>query len=160
MKRIAQTGMFIALFVGLTIGIIAIGAIVTQISGQTSTTTVTNDQFTMSNTSCVDVTTNCILSLTSVSNVTAGTAGINPIDSGNYSICRVNAPAGMFDGVVVSGDASIDVLNGLTLNTTYTGINCDYIGGATTRSLISYIPLLAVVALLVFTIAIGGLGKA
>jgi len=155
MKKVAQTGMFIALFVGLVIGVIAIGAMVTQITQQTSTTTVTDNQFTMSNTSCVDLTNNCILSLTTIENQT----GIGTITSGNYSICSVNAPLSRYDGVLVSGDASVDLANGQTLNATYTEISCDYIGGTTTRSLVSYIPLLAVVALLVFTIVIGGLSK-
>lgn len=154
-KHIGQTGLFITLFIGVVIGVIAISAIYTQITTQTSTSTVTDDQFTMDNTSCVDLTTNCILSLTSIENAT----GTEVIGAGNYSICRVNAPQSRYDGVLVSADASIDRYNGQTMNSTYVGSDCSYISGGTARNLISYIPLLIIVALLVMVIAVSGLSK-
>ena len=155
--KYGQTGLWVSLFVGIIIALIAISAINTQITGQLSSTTVTDDVFTFSNTTCIDLTTQCIDSISSVENGT----GSNVIGAGNYSLCNANAPGGMRDGIQIPGDTYIDNLfaGSTTVNATYSQIQCDAITGSTTRTILAYIPLLAVLALLVFVIAIGGLGK-
>lgn len=147
MNKIAQTSIFIVILVSVLIGVIAVSIVSSQINRQTAYTTITDDQFTMSNTSCVDVTANCISSLTSVENVT----GSVTIGSGNYSICNVNAPSTRYDGILVSGDAYVDSnFNGLTLNSTYVEEACDSIQGGITRTIVPYFVILMAVVLLVF----------
>jgi len=132
----------IGIGVVLIIGVIIASIMYSQVDNQTSQTTVTDDQFTASNSSCVDITDKCIYSVTSVENGT----GSYTVTSGNYSTCKVNSGLRWDDGLLVSDD----LVNGQTLNATYTEIDCGYISSGLTRTIVNYLPVLLAVALLIF----------
>lgn len=125
----------------LVLGIIALMSITVGwdlVQSQTNTSTVNEDLFTAINGTCVDVTENCIVSLTAVHN-TSGTL----IGSGNYSLCAVESGAGRYDGILLTNPTY-----GLSLNATYIESSCQRVTG-TSGTILNYIPLLMAVVLLV-----------
>ena len=147
MKNKAQmSGMMTTILVTVIVGVIAAAIVATQIASQTSSTTITDDQFVMSNTTCVDLTDNCITSITSIENSTS----VETIGSGNYTLCRVSAPVTRFDGVLVSGDTSIDAYNGDTKNATYVETACNSLQGGLVRTIAPFFVVLMAVILLMF----------
>lgn len=146
MRRKGQMNAMLALSIGLILGVVILGVVFSFISDQTSTSTITADQFTASNESCVQVTSNCITTLTNVYNAT--TPG--PIEAGgNYSICTVG---GALSGLYLNpadSQGNIDN-NGYTANATYNERSCGFITSGTTRTLVTLIPLLLAIVALVF----------
>jgi len=139
-KKYAQAGPWILILVVSVIGLVALQVMYTLITNQTDTTAITDDQFTGSNTSCVDVTDNCILSLTSVENSTT------VLGAGNYSLCTVNSGTTRYDDGILLDDAEF---NGYTLNATYTEVDCNHVTGLTAL-VVNNVPILVAVALLIF----------
>ena len=131
----------IVLTVALIIGIISLSIGWQTIQDKTLTTAITDDQFSASNSTCVEITDNCVLSITSIENATI------PIGSGNYSLCNVDAPSQSDDGVLFTVGVG-DEYNGETLNVTYTEVDCSRITG-TTATIINYTPVLWALGLLV-----------
>jgi len=139
MKKYNQAAMWTAILIVLVIGLVALQIMYTSISNQTSETTITDDQFVGSNTTCVDLTDQCILSLTSIEN------GTVVVDAGNYSLCEANSGGKYSDGILLD-DAEF---NGYTLNATYTEVNCGHLTGLT-AVVVNNVPILVAIALLVF----------
>lgn len=137
----AQTAMWVTIMIVSIIGIVSLQIMYTSIKDQTTTTAITDDQFTGSNTSCVQITEECILSLSSVENAT----GSVTIGAGNYSLCYSDSSGDYADGIELD-DAEY---NGMTLNATYTEVNCGYITGLTAL-VVNNLPIIFGVAILVF----------
>jgi hypothetical protein len=134
-----------ALFIPLLIALIVISIVIPLIGNKISTTTVTNDQFTASNTTCVQINTDyCIASLTSVANST----GTTPINTANFTRC--NVADGTLKGLLLQGDDTTEVkFNGVVLNATYQSQDCNPVSGFT-GTIIGFIPVFLALALLVF----------
>jgi len=134
-------------FIVLLVGVVLLSSLADNESSIRTLLTVTDDQFTMDNTTCVQITSGCISSLTSVENAT----GAEVIGAGNYSLCR---SSGNQDGILVSADTSIDRYNGLTINATYThSPGCTYVSSGISRTFIGLIPIFF--ALFVLLIGVG-----
>jgi len=149
MKKKAQGilgGAIIPIFIVLLLGVIFASIVWRQIDEQTAATAITNDVFTgvSSNTTCIDVTTKCIYSLTSVTNNTGG----ETVGTGNYSLCDVNGGVRYNDGIVISATE----YNSETLNATYTEIECNHIESGLTRTIVRYLPIFIALALLIFLV--------
>lgn len=138
--------LILVFFMAIVIGIPLLMIISNQINSQSQLETINNDLFTMDNTSCVDVTTGCITSLTSVSNANSSIV----VGADNYSLCNIDTVKPFYDGILVSGDSYIDLeLNGLTLNATYIqSSDCSYISNTTSRNLSQLIIVFFVLALI------------
>jgi preprotein translocase subunit SecG len=145
-KKIAMVA---SLFIVVVIGLIFLTTINQNVETQATLSTITDDQFTASNSSCVVITTGCIETVTSIKNVTRTT-----IDPANYTLCRSNT--GKLDGIqLLSGAQMADAsLNGKTLNATYTeSAGCTYVSNSTARNLTGILVLLFVIAIVVIAIA-------
>lgn len=133
------------IFIPIIVAVIILGVIFSFINAQRTTTTITDDQFTVANNTCVEVTSNCITSVTSVENAT----GSETIGTGNYSLCIATGTTNEYDGIqMVLDDAPIDRYVGETVNVSYVERSCQAITG-TTGTLIDYVPVLLAVLLLV-----------
>jgi len=139
--------LILASFIVLIVAIPLLLIITQNLDRQSDLTTVKGDQFTMSNTTCVQLTTGCIKSITKVANSTL----TNSIGAGNYSLCNINTVKPNYDGILVSGDSSVDAaFNGLTLNATYVeSSDCSYVDSGTARNLSTLIPIFFVLAIVV-----------
>lgn len=137
--------MMAGVMVTLILVVLVTSIVFSFISSARDTTTVTDDQFTASNTTCVQITDNCIVSLISMENATGtGTIGLS-----NFSICTVKSGGGL-QGVQISGDATTEThYTEKLLNATYISESCQKITGMTS-TMIGYLPLLMAVAILVF----------
>ena len=124
------------------IGLVVLQIAFSLITNQTKSTAIVDDQFAASNTSCVDVSPNCILSMTKIENVSTG----ETLGTGNYSLCSVNSGSAAYNDGVLLDDSEY---NGLTLNATYTEVDCGHVTGLT-GVVIQNIPVLLAIALLVF----------
>lgn len=140
-KKGQMVGVMTAILISVLIGVIMTSIVHTQITEQTALTTVTNDPFTMSNTTCVRLTENCINSFTSVTNTTV------TIGSGNYSRCTSSQT---YDGILVSADTYIDGLNGQPLNASYLEESCAALPTGLTRTIAGYFAILMAVIILVY----------
>jgi hypothetical protein len=138
-KKKAQSNILL-LSMALIVAIIVVGIIWGLIEEQQNSTTITDDTFTVSSSSCVRVTNQCIGSLTAVENASVG--GTDWL--ANFTRCGAGQD---FYGLLVTTGSNLD---GSTANATYAEISCQHITGVTS-TVISYIPLLLGVALLVFT---------
>ena len=147
-----KTNVLFAFAIAVILGLIFLTTLSQPIADQSSTSTVTDDQYTASNTSCVKVTSgnDCIISLTSVENVSAQAIG-----SANYSLCVAsNGGSLLSNGIINNGDATTDGwYNGQTLNATYTmSQGCVYNPNATSRNLTSLLPLFFAIFLVIMAI--------
>jgi len=142
MKKYNQSSTWIVILIGLVIGLVALQIVFSLITSQAATTTITDDTFTASNSSCVDITDKCILSLTSVENATDGTS----VGAGNYSQCLSNAGTSRYYDGILLDDAEY---NGASLNATYVEVECGHISGLTSI-VVNNIPVILAVALLMF----------
>lgn len=140
-KKYSQAAVWVTIMIVAVIGLVALQVMYTSITDQTDTTDITDDQFTGSNTTCVDVTDNCILTLTSVENATGG----ETLGTGNYSICGAGYDGKYKDGILLDDPE----YHGETLNATYTEVNCGHLTGLTAL-VVNNIPILVAIALLVF----------
>ena len=131
-------------------------ALIPSLSDQTnklsSLATITQDNFTMSNNTCVQVATGCIDAISSVINQTQASGFLNPVGSGNYTVCR--SSTGNADGINVRGsDAVINNLNGLTLTANYTlSPDCTYIANNTVKNLATLPLLFYILAVVIIVI--------
>lgn len=140
----AQAGsIWIGLTVTVILAVMVISIVWTQWQDQTTVTRVSNDTFTPTNNTCVQVTSDCVSSLKYVYNASNGLAiGLN-----NFSICKLG---GENQGILFEGTAVWESqLMGKNLNATYDEISCSNITGMA-GSLLSYIPLMLAIAVLVF----------
>ena len=135
----------IGLTVALIIGILTLTIAWNLIQEKQTNTAIVDDQFTMSNSSCVQVTSKCLTSFGRVENVSDQSIGAD-----NYSSCGVGLSNGKLNGIIFDNSGGdVDTwYNGETLNATYTEIDCTQITG-TTAQIINYPPLLWAVGLLV-----------
>ena len=140
-KAYPQAAIWITIMIVSIIGLVALQVMYTSIQDQTDTTAITDDSFTGSNTTCVDITDNCILSVTSVENATGG----ETLGTGNYSLCDANS-GGKYDDGIILDDAEY---NAATLNATYTEVNCGHLTGLTAL-VVNNVPILVAIAILVF----------
>jgi hypothetical protein len=137
--------MMVGLGITLLLAVIIFSLIYTSISSQTTVTAVTDDTLTLSNTSCTQLTPQCINSITTIENATSAA---DVLSASNYSICTYGSTP---SGILLTGGASGDALwNGETVNVTYTETACNYISGTMTRTIISHLPMILAVVLLVF----------
>lgn len=132
------------IFIPVVIAVILLGVVFTFITDQRSTTTVTDDQFTASNTSCVEITNACINSITRIENASGGGTILS---ASNYTLCIATGTTNEYDGILLSPTASLE-LNGKTVNATYEGESCEAIDGMT-GTMIDYIPVLLAVVLII-----------
>ena len=150
-------GAIVGMAIGAILLVVILAVIFSTLSNQISadTTTITADQFTADNTSCVRVTQNCIVTLTTVVNAT-NADGIEA--TGNYSACDISGDA---SGIALSpddADGNIDN-NGFTANATYNERSCAFITSGTTRTLVALIPVLLAIAILIFILGFMTLRK-
>lgn len=138
----------IGLSIAVILGIIALGVGFGLISNQTTTTTITKDSFTAKNSTCVQVTDNCIQSLTSVTNGTK-------TYTGNFTLCGDNPN---LNGLILYPLQKGAKLHNSVMNATYTEISCGYLSG-TTRTIVNYVPLLWAVAILALVAGFIGVGS-
>lgn len=143
MKKNGQAAM-IGLFI--TVVILAIVGSVSWsfISSQRDTTTITDDQFTATNGTCIQVTDNCISSTTKIENVT-----LPVTTTGNFSLCGVGVNTGRYNGYLLNIDGADASIDGLTQNASYNEASCSYVTG-TAGTIISYISIALALVLLAF----------
>lgn len=142
MNKYSQAGPWIVILVVLVLGLVTMQVGFSLIDSQTTSTTITDDTFTASNITCVDVTDKCILALSSVENASDGVV----LGVANYSLCSANAGSvRYYDGILLDDT----LYNGNSLNATYTEVDCNHVSGITSL-VIKNIPILLAVALLVF----------
>ncbi len=138
-KGIAMVGIMITVVISL----IVLGIIATQITTQQRTNTITDDQFTASNNSCVRVTNECIGSTTSLENATSAISAI-----GNFTTCPGGGTGDNWGYLLNAGGADT-ALDGGTMNSTYVEVDCARLTGIT-ETIISYLPILLALALFIF----------
>ena len=144
MKQKKAQMAIVGIMIALILGVIFLSIAWTQIQSQQTRTTITDDQFTATNGSCVRVTSECIASLTTVENGTGG----SELLTGNFTACGVNTD---LYGLLLSPTGQIDAsYDGATVNATYIEGSCNEITGQT-RTIINYVPVLMAVVLLAFT---------
>jgi len=144
-----KKGQITAISITIMTVVIIIGMIVLNVSSelintQTITSPEVSDTFVASNTTCVQVTNDCIVT---GSAVFANNSDGAWIGSGNFSICRVGTADAGF--LLDSGVVDETLYGGSTIETNYTSRSCTQVSG-TTRTVITLIPLLIAVALLIF----------
>jgi Na+-transporting NADH:ubiquinone oxidoreductase subunit NqrC len=138
-------------FITVLVGAILMTTLANTNSQIQKTNTITDKQFTMSNTTCVQVAPvgSCIATLTSIENVTVRTGVTNPLGSANYSLCT---KTNRNDGVVFdTASAAINTeLNGKTLNATFEeSAGCMYVADNTSRTLSDITILMFVIGIIV-----------
>ena len=136
----------ISAFILLLVGIILTSEVANSNSKARSLGTVTDDQFTADNASCVQITTGCIDSITLVENATKATT----VGSANYTLCR-SSTTHLQDGIQLKDGAQMagESLDGFTLNATYTqSADCTYVSDATSRVFLNLIPLFFAIAVM------------
>jgi len=137
--------MMMTVFISLLIGLIALTIILPIITDKITDRTVTNDQFTASNTTCVTLS-NDLLCLSSITSTVNASNGVD-IQVANWTICSATRQS---DGLLLSGDAETKArFNAELINATYVSRDCQPITG-TTGTVIGYVPLLFAVILLIF----------
>lgn len=125
-------------FVTLLIGLVFLTSISDNVNQTQSLATISNDLFTGSNSSCVQVTSGCIDSLTSVKNAST------TLSTGNYTLCQVQH---RYDGIFLQTGS---LYNGVALNATYeSSENCMYVSNGTSRSLILLVVVLFAIGLVI-----------
>jgi len=138
MKINGNLGLIVMTFVTLIVGIILLTTIADNNSKLSVTSTGYDDAFTGSGT-CTQVTTGCIVSLTSVLNDTT-TAEV--VTAANYSLCNAG---GNQDGIRVLDSVYV----GSSLNATFIeSTDCSYVADRTSRTLAGLLPLFFVIVLL------------
>ncbi len=142
-KKFGQVGMIIAITIGLIIGIVVFQIIFTLIDDQTKTVAISNDAFTASNSTCVEVTSQCLQAGSGVVTNTSET------QTGNFTECQVNNPDKL-NGFSLNPNDGGDGFDGAVVNASYTEISCSFISGGTTQTVLNLLPLLLAVALIVF----------
>lgn len=137
--------MVMVMFMTLLLGLIVISIVVPLITNKVTDSTVTDDQFTASNTTCVEVAEYCIQTF-SVVNASNGIT-----TTGNFSVCAVS---GQGRGLNMSSndEANAWEMNGLTMNAIYTQRDCQPITGFT-GTILTYVPVLMALLLLIFVAA-------
>ena len=147
-------GTIIAMAIGAILLVVILGVIFSTLSEQTTTSAVTADQFTASNSSCTKVTNNCITAITSVVNAT--TPGVDA--TGNYSVCSIS---GDETGILLDPADSTGNIdnNGFTANASYSEQSCAFITSGTTRTLVTLIPVLLAILVLIFILGFVALRK-
>ncbi len=139
MKKAQTNGMVIILMV-VIIAMVAISVAWGLIRSQQDTTSIVDDVFTVSNTSCVRIVDTCYTPNTLV--VTNATDGAGA--TGNFTECGA--------GVIPYGAIGVvdwDYATGDTANATYTQQACQRLTGLT-GTIIDYVPVLMAVLILVF----------
>lgn len=132
----ALMGVFITIILLVIIGSISMSFI----QDNQELTDVTDDQFTGSNSSCTQITDNCINTLNDVENLT----GTDP-STGNYSVCESTSGSTDTDGIILLDDN----YNTETLNATYVEESCSRIKGIG-GTVISYASVVLALAIFVF----------
>lgn len=128
-------GIILTSFIAILIGVIMLITLADQNSKLSITSSIVNDSFTGSNTSCTRVTNGCIQTITAVYN------GTNTVPDTNYTLCRSN---GNRDGLLMSTS-----YNTISLNTTYVSSeDCTYVDNSTARALTSVIIILVSIGVL------------
>jgi hypothetical protein len=131
----------IAVFVIL--GAVALSMSDSITSDTTSTTAITDQNFTASNTSCVTLTSRCILTKGTFENTSNGVA----IGGNNWTMCGQSGT--YYTGVLLDGDGATEVLyQGVQINTSYTEIACNYVNNSFVTTILPYVIIL--LAALVF----------
>ncbi len=140
MKK-GQATIWIGITVSLIFMVLVISILFNMIQDQTISTAVADDQFTGSNNTCIQVTDDCIGSLTSVA---------DPRSATNLSNATACVPVSTYtQGILLTPGTGNEEFNGDTLNATYTGVSCQRLTGVTS-TLVNYIPLLLALATLAF----------
>lgn len=138
----------VTILVVVIIGMVVLQIIFSQVSEQTTQTSVVDDQFTAANGTCVQVTPSgqCY-------NPGSGTL-TNATDdddaTGNFTECGDNSGLFGFNLDPSGGDVELD---GQTMNASYTQESCGFISSGITRTVINNYSILFAVALLVFVAA-------
>lgn len=148
-KGQAMVGVMTAITIFSIIGIIVVSIISNMWDEQSRTNTATDQTFTASNTTCVQLISSDCLYTGAITNVENASNGVT-LGSGNYSVCK-STSYGSLDGVILDGAGAVDdgLYNGVDLNATYNFRSCSYIGSGTTRTILNLIPLLLALAVLV-----------
>ena len=146
MKKMNKKGNAIGIAIFVVLGVVVISIAVAMVNGVSQSTPVVSDQFTASNSTCVDITSsssNCILSQPTFANATSGVA----INAGNFSLC--NNRGGYNSGILlVANSPASGLFNGKVVNTSYTEIPCTYVSNGIVQTLMPY--LIVLLALIVF----------
>jgi len=142
-KKGQIVNLIIGLSVTLIIGIVIFSVVQSIVLDQTSTTAITDDQFTADNSTCVRVTADCFASgSATVENATSGVSL-----TGNFTQCGQSSD---WYGLNLKADGKGLRIDGATVNTSYSEISCNQIQSGTTTTVIQLLPLLFAVLLLVF----------
>ena len=133
----------ITFFIVVIIALVFLTTLNQSAENQATLETVTDDTFTSSNTACVQITSGCIDSITTIENNTG-----SAVVSANYTLCRSNS--GNKDGVQVYYGLNGLSWSGNTLNATYIqSADCSYNSNATSRNLTGIVIILFVIAIVV-----------
>ena len=143
MEKNKFLGVVIGSFLTIIIGVVLISSLAQQNAQVQTLTTSTNDQFTVSNTTCTRVTTGCIDSLTSVGNAT-NTYVLTQL-ANNATLCTTSN--GNQDGIILPTAERYN-MNGATANATYQeSSNCMYVKDSTSRTLAGIIIVFFAIAI-------------
>ena len=128
------------LLIGIIVGVISLSIVFTQIRGQTTTTAVSNQAFTATNTSCTRLTTDCVASLTSVDN-------LSTVLTGSYDLCGSGGDNyGLRTNPEDNNHSTSDI------NVSYIRESCAPITGGITTTIVGYFAVLMAVVILVFVV--------
>lgn len=159
-KKGQLTSLIVGLFIVLVVGVIMLSLVWTQTSEQTAQTAVTQDTFTISNSTCTRLNpTNCFAAGSVTFN---NVSQADTIGADNFTECGTN---NVFFGVrlisnVTDGDLPAGIKDGATANASYTQQSCQYITSSTTRTIVNYFAIfMAIVLISVLGAAIVGLNK-
>ena len=140
-------GAIIAMAIGAILSVVILGIIFSTLTEQTTTTAVTDDQFTGINETCVRLTANCYtpgsLTITNSTNTTKDVLG-NFTECGDLSTVIYGALGN------IANCEECELTN--ALNASYTGRSCGYIASGTTRTLVNLLPVLLAIAILIFIV--------
>lgn len=146
MNQKGQANVMVVIMITIILAMVAISVVWGLVRSQQDTTTITDDQFTGINETCVRLTDNCYVPNTlSITNSTSKTKDVG----GNFTECGDTSMVyGARGNIAECGECELS----LALNASYTEQACGRITGMT-GTIINYLPLLMAVIILVFVAA-------
>jgi len=150
MASLNKMSVLIMGFIVILVGIVLLSSLADNENNIRTLTTVTDDPFTGSNSTCTRISNGCIDSITSVENAT----GAMTVGAANYSLCR-SSTTNLQDGIILAAGSQAQgiTLGGAALNATYQhSAGCTYVSNSTSRVFISLIPIFFAMAVLLYGI--------
>ena len=145
MKKKGQM-MIVGMSIAVILAVVIFTVIFSVIDENLKQTAIDADQFTAVNATCTRVTDQCITKGSTSTVLNATGTGATAIMTGNFTECGAS---GDLYGYNLKA-TGLAVLDGSTMNASYTEEGCGYIQSGTTRTLVSVIPILLALLILVF----------